>query len=168
MSSTLFTTIFVLLGIAIFFVSYYLLNRAEITGKFTFYLALFLGGGFAWFMHASSTMTYVVTGDEHSLEVTKSRSFGSSAYTMSTGEEIDEDVPRGNCIVINDSKASLVVEDVVYGTSSSSYDINIDPFSITILSEMTIDYMPDENPPNSVSVNRSSSGTSKTWLRRGN
>ncbi len=165
MNPTIFNIIFIIAGIAVVILLIYLLNKLGLKGKYSGYLALFIGFIATYVVHQSSTMTYVVIEAKNGFEVTETKGFGSSSYIMSTGKDFEEAAPTKNCLVFNDTDKPLVVEKVSFGTEYGGGPIHIPPFSAGIVDAKEIDYFPDDTPPAAIKVRRGSSGESKVWLR---
>jgi hypothetical protein len=94
--------------------------------------------------------------------------YGTPTYEFSNGFKLNLTVKALDAYVINDSDLELVLEKVIYSTSSfggeNYYDVLCDPMSITHMPSTSVDYFFNDTPPDEIETSGSSSVT-KYWLR---
>ena len=94
--------------------------------------------------------------------------YGTPTYEFSNGFKLNLTVKALDAYVINDSDLELVLEKVIYSTSSFGgedyYDVLCQPMSITHMPGTSVDYFFKDTPPDEIETSGSSTVT-KYWLR---
>jgi len=96
--------------------------------------------------------------------------FSNQAFTLSNGNTI-QIVVNYDSYVINNSTANFFVEELIYGVSNSDKieDPLVESYSLSKVPFRRLSYYgKNENPIESISVGRGSSGDTRYWLREAN
>ncbi|GEM_PF-6559257 len=87
-----------------------------------------------------------------------------ATFEKSNGENVDIVLKQSECMLINNSDETYVIESVVYGFGFSK-DMRIDPYSATVLDYSQINDFFDEEPPDEIQTESTSGFVTRKWLR---
>lgn len=151
-------------GIIVFILGLWGMNKLKLSPKL-FIIPLIIAIIAAAFIGTMTKRIYEYTRDK---QVVSFMAFGGSEYVATDGQKVPYgQMKRGNCIV-NASDAMLQLEEVRYGGLSFSFsspEPEIIKAHAYYFGSGSIDFFPNETPPESISVDKKSSGsTIRNWL----
>lgn len=106
---------------------------------------------------------YVVNG---TMQYSHYMVIGSPNYELPNGASVDVEIPWGKCMVVNETKRTMVVEEVIYGGYFGGDTWWVEPDEHRLINKSTIDYFFDDEPPDEISVNSSTDEVVRMWLRK--
>jgi hypothetical protein len=155
-------------GIAILvFLIFFQLFRKRLKGKVVRYGGLLLAILVFSIVKSFGSMVYIIEEDLH---ISGYRSFGSLTIEMEEkgGEEISCVIPFNRVGIVNKSKNTVVIEEIIYGMSSvetaaSKQKIEGYSFKNVFLSRGTIDFYFDQKIPDQID-SYTTGDESKYWI----
>lgn len=138
-------------------------KRMKKTAAIGVLIGFFLGFALVMLVGFGSRRAYVVTGDaqyDHYMV------FGSPEFVTKAGATVVFDMNYDECYVVNETEDPLVIEQVIYGGFSFGGNTTwVQPGEQGILSEHSIYYFFDNEPPNEITVEDDTEQTVRLWLR---
>lgn len=126
-------------------------------------IGFFLGFALVMLVGFGARRAYVVTGDaqyDHYMV------FGSPEFETKAGTTVIFDMSYNECYVVNETEEPVVIEKVIYGGFSFGGNTTwVQPGEQGILSEHSIYYFYDNEPPEEINVKDDSEETVRLWLR---
>ena len=161
-SFSVFVALSILSGIFIIILFIFLFKKMKKSGGLGGILGGFIGFASVIFFLFVQKHVYIITkGNQYAHNVV----LGTKNYTMNNGKVINIDNLNTNGLVVNDSNAILAIEEVVYGAVYYPDIIEIGAMSMYEVSQVTIDYLFEDAPPEEISKETTAETVTRLWLR---
>lgn len=107
---------------------------------------------------------YVVNGEN---QYNHYMIWGTPDYALPDGQSISVDMPYDNCLVVNESEETVVIEEIKYGGYGFSGDTEqIAPGKFKMIGVHKVSYFfSDDEPPEEITVNDGTEEEVRIWLR---